>query len=286
VDVASDVAFLAMDLDYENRGDLSRYFAEKMAESLDDPGMSGLINFYKCYRAYVRGKVESLHSVTRGASEAERSASAEHARRYFRLALQYTVAGSEPLVLVIMGGTGSGKSTLARSLGTELNWPVFSSDRIRKKLAGVPLYERGSKKARSRLYSSEMTEKTYNQLLGNALSHAQEGRSVILDATFGDPARRERLKRSFLEHRIKFRAVETQANAAEVKKRLEERGGTGEISDARLEDFSTIMRSYHPPSEWSGHELLTVQTNRPLKLTVASVLGKLAQAEMQWSVRS
>ena len=84
VDVASDVAFLAMDLDYEGRRDLSRKFVARMSAALRDPAMLHGMNFYKCYRAFVRGKVESLHRVAPAAPEAERKASAERARRYFR----------------------------------------------------------------------------------------------------------------------------------------------------------------------------------------------------------
>ena len=105
VDVANDAAFLAMDLDYEGRADLSRYFSTQMASALNDPDLLKLMNFYKCYRAFVRGKVESLHSVAQAAPEAERQAGAERARRYFRLALNYAVAGSQPLLLVVMGAS-------------------------------------------------------------------------------------------------------------------------------------------------------------------------------------
>lgn len=104
--------------------------------------MPHLMDFYRCYRAYVRGKVESLQSIARTMPEKERQAAAERARRYFKLALQYTAAGSQPLVLVVMGRIASGKSTLARTLAAELGWPIYSSDRLRKQLAGVPLYER------------------------------------------------------------------------------------------------------------------------------------------------
>ena len=57
IDIASDVAFLAMDFHYQGRRDLSHYFVGRMAKVLSDEGMSQLIDFYKCYRAFVRGKV-------------------------------------------------------------------------------------------------------------------------------------------------------------------------------------------------------------------------------------
>src|SRR5437867_11001338 len=101
--------------------------------------MLKITNFYKCYRAFVRGKVESIQAI-----EPETLKPEEHvqqATRYFRLALQYAVSGSEPLVLVIMGRVGTGKTTVAKQLASELDWSVFSSDEIRKRLGGLPLTE-------------------------------------------------------------------------------------------------------------------------------------------------
>src|SRR5690606_17960278 len=37
IDVANDVAFLSMDLDFHGRPDLARYFGMRMAERLEDP---------------------------------------------------------------------------------------------------------------------------------------------------------------------------------------------------------------------------------------------------------
>jgi aminoglycoside phosphotransferase family enzyme len=55
-DVASEIAFLAMDLDHFGRADLSHSFVEKYVQLSGDKGLNELIKFYKCYRAYVRGK--------------------------------------------------------------------------------------------------------------------------------------------------------------------------------------------------------------------------------------
>jgi aminoglycoside phosphotransferase family enzyme len=151
IDVASDAAFLAMDFDFRGRPDLARHFARALAASLHDPALLTMLDFYKCYRAFVRGKVESFHGSGADIPVRERRASRELAGRYFRLALQYAVCGSEPMVLIIMGRAGSGKSTLAHALGGELGWDIFSADRVRKELAGVPLHVRGGARDRRKL---------------------------------------------------------------------------------------------------------------------------------------
>jgi len=282
VDVANDAAFLAMDLDYEGRPDLSRHFAARMASALDDDGMPRLMDFYKCYRAYVRGKVESLHSVAPAAPEAERREAAERARRYFRLALQYAVAGSRPLALVVMGRIASGKSTLARALGAELGWEVLSSDRLRKELAGLPLHQRSGPDARQRLYSAAMTRQTYRRLLAAAEARMRQGHSVILDATFARREYRDWLVQRFERNGLFWRCLEIQAGSAAVKQRLRAREGRPEeVSDARLEDFPRLDRLYESPVEWPAARRLKIRTAGPVERTVVRSLQALAlrQAE-------
>ena len=120
-----------MDFDHHRRPDLSREIAVRMADALRDNEMLDLMDFYKCYRAYVRGKVESFHQARTEVPETEKKKSRTQARRYFRLALRYAVCGSKPTVLIVMGRIASGKSTLAHALGRELDCEVISSDRVR-----------------------------------------------------------------------------------------------------------------------------------------------------------
>ena len=282
VDVASDAAFLAMDLDFKGRPELARYFARRMAAELNDDGMPRLMDFYKCYRAFVRGKVESLHSLAHAAPEEERQASVNRASRYFWLALQYAVSGSLPLVLVVMGRIASGKSTLAHALGAELGWEVYSSDCLRKKMAGFPLYERSSAAARRRLYSAAMTEKTYDRLLATAEAQLAKGHSVILDATFACREHRELLAERLGKRGIAWRVLEAQASNAAVKRRLRVREAKpDEISDARLEDFDMLTRLYEPPVELPAGQCGKVRTSGPLDQTVTKALQSLARIQVE-----
>src|SRR5437870_2166814 len=158
IDIANDLAFLAMDFDFNRRSDLAKLLLQTAGLEFGDAGMLRVANFYKCYRAFVRGKVESIQ-----ATEKETKNPHEHekqAARYFRLALRYALCGSEPLVLVVMGQVGTGKTTVAKQLASELGWPVFSSDKIRKTLAGALLTERTAPELRDKIYSEQMTKQT------------------------------------------------------------------------------------------------------------------------------
>jgi aminoglycoside phosphotransferase family enzyme len=88
-DVAADVGFLAMDLDFRGRSDLSKFFVEKYVEYSADQELMQLLWFYKCYRAYVRGKVISLKLKDSNVSEQEKTQAVNEAKAYFKLAAAY-----------------------------------------------------------------------------------------------------------------------------------------------------------------------------------------------------
>jgi aminoglycoside phosphotransferase family enzyme len=89
-DVAADVAFLAMDLDFRERPDLSDFFVERYIKYSGDQELAKLLPFCKCYRAYVRGKVVSFKLKDPNVSSEEKSAAMKEAKAYFKLASTYT----------------------------------------------------------------------------------------------------------------------------------------------------------------------------------------------------
>ena len=88
-DIAAEVAFLAMDLDHYEQTDLSRSFVDAYVAFSQDKELLKLLNFYKCYFAYVRGKVESFKLDDPHISEEEKRGVLAVARRYFELAGSY-----------------------------------------------------------------------------------------------------------------------------------------------------------------------------------------------------
>ncbi len=88
-DVAAEVAFLTMDLDHYGRADLSHNLVSAYVAFSQDKELSQLLNFYKCYRAYVRGKVESFKLDDPYISEEEKAKVLSVAREYFELAESY-----------------------------------------------------------------------------------------------------------------------------------------------------------------------------------------------------
>jgi uncharacterized protein len=275
LDVANDVAFLAMDLDYHGRPDLGRFFLQRMAELLGDADLSGLMDFYKCYRAYVRGKVESFHAVAEIAGDDERAEAAARARRYFQLALQYAVTGSHPVAFVCMGRVASGKSTLAAALARELGWRLISSDERRKTLAGAPLLERGDVANRKALYSSSMTERTYESILRDARETLRSGHGVILDATFSKRGFRDRLRGMLGDGYLKW--IVTEADETTICERLRLRDGRQDVvSDARSEDREFLNAAFEPPDELPGTGKRIVRTGGAAEEVLRHLLAGMA----------
>ncbi|KYC45476.1 MAG: hypothetical protein APG12_00106 [Candidatus Methanofastidiosum methylothiophilum] len=81
-DVAAEIAFLCMDLEFLGREDLSKAFSDKYILESNDKEIQKLLLFYKCYRACVRAKVNGYRA-------AVDSSAKELTKKYFYLALKY-----------------------------------------------------------------------------------------------------------------------------------------------------------------------------------------------------
>jgi aminoglycoside phosphotransferase family enzyme len=92
-DVAAEVAFLAMDLDHYRRVDLSKIFVDAYVKASGDKELLKLLNFYKCYRAYVRGKVNCFQYDDPQIPDKEKDKIIATAASYFRLAESYIEEG-------------------------------------------------------------------------------------------------------------------------------------------------------------------------------------------------
>ncbi len=284
-DLASDLAFLAMDLDFNGRSKEERYFTEQMAEKLNDPDLLRIIDFYKCYRAYVKGKVKSLQSGEEEVAEENRSKASETAIEYFKLSLRYALLGSKPFVLICMGQVGTGKSTLANHLAEKLGAASFSSDRFRKTMAGLPLYKRTPPAKRKEIYSAEISDKIYEKLSEKAEDQIKKGGCAILDATYSSRSRRENLIKIMETQKASYFFIEATASDSLIRKRLKSRNKENNVtSDARVEDFEKLSRGYNPPREIKPQYLISVDTNQPVSETIEELYTMLVKKNVMKKV--
>jgi len=262
-DIVSDMAFLAMDFDNYNRHDLSKVFGTSYFDVTRDERGKELLNFYKCYRAYVRGKVESFKLDEEEVGEEEKRNSRIRAMRYFHLADLYGTGGYRPTLVVVCGLTGTGKTTLAAALAEQLGFEHLSSDAVRKELAGVPPGERHFEPFGRGIYDEGFTEKTYGELLGRGETLLKAGRSVILDATFSRAALREQAEKAARKRGAAFHVIVCEADEAVVRRRLAERSeGAPSVSDGRWEIY-VEQRKRHEALVERQEPHMTVDTARP-----------------------
>jgi predicted kinase len=271
-DVAAEVAFLAMDLDHLARADLSLAFVDAYVRHSRDTELMAVLNFYKCYRAYVRGKVLSFRLDEPGLAAADAEQISREASAYFDLAWAETRPAAAPLLLITMGLPASGKTTVARALARRLGLVHLSSDVERKRLAGlrptthrVDPFERG-------LYSRAMSRRTYAALQRLAARCLRKGQSVVLDATFGQPAERAAVRQIARRSGARLVVVVCQADEAVLRARLAARAADpNRVSDARLELWPALRAAFNQPTELT--DLLTVDTTLPLQQVVDQVLA-------------
>lgn len=263
-DIASEVAFLAMDLDRLGAEDLADELVGAVAESTRDEELALLVPFYKCYRAVIRGVVESLRSRQAEIEDRERNSAIALAGQYFSLARSYAIDAA-PVMLVICGLSGTGKSTLARALHYRFGFPIISSDRMRKKLASIPAESSAADAYKAGIYADSITEATYAAMLDDAEHPLGDATGVILDGTFQDPAHRGAAIALAARVRVPILFIECRADDTEIRRRLIERQKTGSNpSDATVEVYLRQREDFVAPSEIPASSHLIVDTARPI----------------------
>ena len=277
-DVAGDVGFLAMDMDYRGHQDMAAAFVDAYVQLSKDSDLRRIIDFYKCYRACVRGKVEGFRSRAPEVPMRERRASARAARRYFQLACRYAKSLPPALLIITCGLTATGKSALVRRLAELADMEVISSDVVRKRLAGLAPVERRFEPFQGGIYSPEFTERTYAALLEEGRERLRRGQSVVLDASFLRRQQRRAAARLAAEEGTQFACLECRASAGAVRRRLARRlRQGGDPSDARWEIYVAQKRRFQRPSEVTPQRLIVVDSERPLDRAARQVLRRLRQ---------
>jgi predicted kinase len=196
IDVQSELAFLAMDLDYRGFADFASLLVSGYLEVTGDyPGLRAL-RHYKVYRAMVRAKVAALRASQCAPGTTEHDECVAELASHVRLAHAF-LQPSRPTPLVITHGlSGSGKSWLTERLLRVLGGVRIRSDVERQRLA------RAGEVRADALYSAAAISRTYDALAGHARIILECGYPAIVDATF--------LKH---DHRLRFLSLAKELGA-------------------------------------------------------------------------
>jgi hypothetical protein len=256
-DPVSDMAFLAMDLEFEGRRDLSSLFSDAYFAASGDEGGRELLSLYKSYRAVVRGKVEGMKAREGEVPQPERERALQSAKAHFLLALEILSPPAGRPCLVLIGGLpGTGKSMLTGRLQDRAGFERISTDAVRKELAGVQAGEPASAQFGEGIYTDEWNGRTYAACLERAEALLFEGKRVLVDASF----REERRRRVFLDAAQRlgvpglFLLCESDPDV--VKSRLDRRAG--DMSDADWEIYRESAAKWEPVGQNTGRATRTV----------------------------
>ena len=272
LDAASDAAFLAMELEHRRRPDLAGWFLGRFAAATHDFDFFPLLDFYLCTKAWIRAKVACFVSEDPTTPASKRERKRQEARSLFTLATAFTRPPVRSPRLVAFGGAvASGKSTLAEGLSRALGFPVISSDPVRKHLAGLGTLDRGGPD----LYSPDMTERVYDEILRRASLVLESGRSAILDATFGRRRHRDDLRLAAKRAGVPLLFVETRCDVDTARTRLRKRAQEPSVSDAREDLLDRSLRDFEPARELPPAESMIVDTSAAPARILPSILDRI-----------
>jgi aminoglycoside phosphotransferase family enzyme/predicted kinase len=276
-DVAADVAFLAMDLDFRGRSDLADEFLGLYLAATLDSTLPLVLDFYRCYRAYVRGKVDGFQLDQPEVSDEQKAQARAGCRRYFELAHDYATRPSPRTLIITVGVSGSGKSYLANALAGRLGAFLVSSDVTRKRLLGIDPAERHIDPIDAGIYAPEVTERTYAAMLEAARPWLRRGKPVVLDASYLDREHRRAALALAYDTNASFLALECEADEAVIWERLSERKGDQRVvSDGRWEVYRVQQERREPVDELPVGAHMAIDTAQPLREQIAAVLAHLA----------
>ena len=273
-DIASDLAFLAMDLDYEGFSRIASHFLNAYVNHSKDQEVFVLIDFYKCYRAFVRCKINCMRLQESELSEQNKSKLIKEAMKYLDLAYRYAVKFTRPTLWVVCGMPGSGKSTISKELSKVFGIKTFHSDVIRKQLFDMNPVDRSNIPFEEGIYSKGASSLTYGKLLLLSQEEIEMGNSVVLDGTYGNKHHRAEALRMARDRDVNIIFVECVLKEKLLKERLSNRKTKLSFSDARLNHFEYFKKRFEPLNEVDGAMHIHVNTEKPLEKCMQQILAR------------
>lgn len=230
LDVASEIAFLLLDLvDHGEPGLASLFLSEWLVWSGDFDALS-VLRFYLVYRAMVRAKVAALQGKR------------DECEGYLGLAERFAVF-PQPTLTITFGPSGCGKTFVSGQRLQDATWLTtvrVRSDVERKRLYGLtPDAASGGT-----IYTPAANLRTYAHLAEIAEAALSFGWSVIVDAAFLRRRERETFRRLAERLGVPFAILAPSASQEEMVRRLESR--RGDASEATAEVLARQLANLEP----------------------------------------
>lgn len=263
IDIANDIAFLAMDLMARGREDLAyAVLSGWLEETGDYPGLA-VLRFYLAGRSVVRALVLSIREQQRPDAGAGTGSFREGAERYVELASQ--LVDTPPPTLYLMHGlSGSGKTWFSERLLAGLPALRVRSDIERKRLPGLAGRQREAGRIDAGLYATDVTERTYATLARHCETGLRAGFDMLADASFLAECHRAAFLGLAEATGARPLIVDCTAPEPVLRKRIRDRVRRG--GDASDADIAVLEH------QLAHHEPLTRQ-ERAITVTIDPTIG-------------
>lgn len=228
IDVLNDLAFLLMDLEHRGLRPYANLVLNRYLQHSGEITSLAALPLFLSLRAAIRAKV-SASAEANLTDAAEKRTLRVEIQRYFDAAVAYLAP--PPARLIAVGGlSGSGKTSLARALAPKIGAAPgalhLRSDVLRKALLGVDELTPLPQDA----YTPENSARVYNTLLSQARTILTAGHSVVVDAVYSNPARRQAIEAVARDVGVRFTGLWLRAPEDILVDRVTER--SGDASDA------------------------------------------------------
>ena len=273
-DTATEHAFLVMDLRFRGHAALAAAYLDAVINGGSDEAMREILPMLIRYRAMVRAKVSAIAAGESELSDGVRAEAKETARAYLRLAATSAVEEDGPWWLIFCGLPASGKSSIVASLVRASGgaWSVFSSDRIRKELAGIASAESLPEK----FYDPAFSRRTYDEVRRRATAATAASRVVILDANFRSREERGLALAAAREAGARLAILHIETDDAIVIARLAQRAGDpNSESDADRAVYEKLKSVFEPPLVNETERIIRVSGNVCPDSAVDGILAEL-----------
>jgi aminoglycoside phosphotransferase family enzyme/predicted kinase len=266
-DVATDVGFLAMDLDVRGHPELATRVVDAYVDASGDGGVRVVERFFRLHYAVIRAFVDGIRLRQSDTVGAERERVAAAVRRYAAFAAGYA---AEPALVILTGLPAAGKSTVARRLAEPLRAEILRSDVVRKELAGIAPTARGA----AEIYDAAFTKRVYDEMARRAAATLEAGRTVVVDAANLRRAERAALLRVAASAGVPHAVVEVVADEARIERHLAaRRADPSNVSDATREVYDLLRASAEPPTEIEPARLVTMTSDGDVFAVLTALLA-------------
>lgn len=239
-DAISEIAFLLMELDQKGEVEKSDACLKGFTEIYNDDDSLTLLNFYKCYRAYVRVKIACFMLNELNEGDERYSVELGKLKRLIDLSLYYAINMDKPKVLIYYGVMGSGKSKNSQIL--QKKFPVFriNTDEFRKDYFNISRLERVYEDYNKGIYSYENSKLIYKMMGEKVQEMTKLKRMAVVDGSFS----KKELYLIFASNiNTPIYKIMCYADDKTILKRLAKREEKESVSDGRVELYLKQKKS-------------------------------------------